>query len=360
MAHALQPDERGDREDHQRPERARPRHGPPGHEQQQQEAQPDAEVDRVIAQRRGAHAPHHRRAPPGAHQPPARHQEEAEDDRAPRRIGEQRRPDHEGGLDRRAGVRGLGERVDRGVTADPSQRQHRDAREDHAAAARHDGAPAVGRQRDRAGHQQHGDDDDDDDERLRGLQRLLRGLDLVGLEHLQLLQVRRQSIGDPGRQTGAGGDLRDEVVEVERHRAAARDVAVEDLEKLAVGGAVRLLPRHLRGGAPEHLRGVAVGDLAQGRGDRRRERLQVGRERLAQLVLDRRTGVDALQDGGRQRFADLLVLEQAIARLHPVLGVEQLALRPHRDDAHRPQERREHEKDDHAGALHGAIVASPG
>ena len=141
------------------------------------------------------------------------------------------------------------------------------------------------------------------------LQRLLRGLDLVGLEHLQLLEVRREAIGDPGRQAGAGGDLRDEVVEVERHGAAARNIAVEDLQQLAVCGAVRLLPGHLRGGAPEHLRGVAVGDLAQGRGDRRRERLQVGRQRLTQLVLDRRAGVDALQDGGRQRLADLLVLE---------------------------------------------------
>jgi hypothetical protein len=98
-------------------------------------------------------------------------------------------------------------------------------------------------------------------------------------------------------------------VQVERHGAAARDITVEDLQQLAVGGAVGLLPRHLRGGAPEDLRSVAVGDLTQGRGDRAGQRLQGGRQRLAQPVLDRRAGVDALQDGGRQRFADLLVLE---------------------------------------------------
>jgi hypothetical protein len=51
---------------------------------------------------------------------------------------------------------------------------------------------------------------------------------------------------------------------------------------------------------------------------------------------------------------------RAVARLHPVLRVEQLALCPHGDDAHRPQQRGKHEEDDHAGALHGAIVASSG
>ena len=92
------------------------------------------------------------------------------------------------------------------------------------------------------------------------------------------------------------------------------------------------------------------------------ERSQVAIAKPGHVVVDREKIAGEVFRPPRplERFADRLVLEQAVARLHPVLGVEHLALRPHGDDAYRPQERREHEEDDHAGALHAAIVASPG
>jgi hypothetical protein len=197
-------------------------------------------------------------------------------------------------------------------------------------------------------------------QRLERLHRLLRGLELVGLEDLELLEVLWEPVRHAGRQAGAGGDLVDQVVQVQGHRSATGDVAFEDAHQLPVGRPVGLLPRRQRRGAAQNIRGVAVGDLAQARGDRRCQRLEVLGQPVAQLVLDRRGRVDALQDGRRQRVADLHVLEQAIARLHPVLGVEQLPVGPYGDDPERPQKRRKHQQDHYGGAFHAVILFDPG
>src|SRR5215211_6829858 len=108
--------------------------------------------------------------------------------------------------------------------------------------------------------------------------------------------------------------------------------------------------------AAEQPRRVAVGDLLQPRSCGAREAVQRRRQRLLQARLDVFALIQPVDEVGPERVPDRLVLEQVIARLHPVVRVEHLPIRPQAEAEHDQEERAQHEQGDDrdaSGRAHG-------
>ena len=109
-----------------------------------------------------------------------------------------------------------------------------------------------------------------------------------------------------------------------------------------MGAAVGLLPQGLHPGRLERPARHGVGSVAQAGRGRARQRLQLGRQALAAARPGTSTfAYSSIDEVGGKRVADLLVLEQLGARVHPLVRVERLLVRPAGQDREEPEEGRE-------------------
>ena len=125
-------------------------------------------------------------------------------------------------------------------------------------------------------------------------------------------------------------------------------------------GAVRLLPELLcPGRAEERARRPGRSDL-----DSRRDCGRRALGRLRQVLLELRGRVGAverhLDELGRDRCPDVVVLEQPRRRFRPVVGREQLPLRPDRQRADQRDQRRQHDQAPDEPCPLPAHVSDPG
>ena len=96
---------------------------------------------------------------------------------------------------------------------------------------------------------------------------VLRGLQLVGVEDLDLSGIGRQLFGEAGADPDLVGEVGDQAAEVEADVAVfGRDrffLFFEHFDQLFVGGPVGALPEALRGRGLEQLFGAVAGHLSQ-------------------------------------------------------------------------------------------------
>jgi hypothetical protein len=188
---------------------------------------------------------------------------------------------------------------------------------------------------------------------------VLRGLELPRAQHDEVGRAR----GDRGRQPPAHPELLrhrlQQPLQMQRdHALAGRDVratTVEHLQQVDLGRAIRVGPQPLDARVLERPERGAVGELAQPARGRAGERLQPGRERRADLSLDVDVGVELVDQERRELLADHGPLQQLGAGLRPVVGVQDLAVRPHGEDPAEGEHRcHHHENTCDAPATHGA------
>ena len=81
-------------------------------------------------------------------------------------------------------------------------------------------------------------------------------------------------------------------------------------------------------GRPKQLFGSTHGELLQSDGGGPSERLSARRQGLLQLALHVAIRIEPVRQGDSDLALNRLILEQLAARLGPILGVEQLPIRP--------------------------------
>ena len=119
-------------------------------------------------------------------------------------------------------------------------------------------------------------------------------------------------------------------------------------------GPVGALPESLGGRGLQQLVGAVAGDLAQPAGDRPGQFLGVAGQDFAQFLLDVDVFVELVDEVVADRFADRRVLDQPVAGVDPVVGVERLALGPDREDAEEGEHRAEHDQRFHRASASAA------
>ena len=232
----------------------------------------------------------------------------------------------------------LDQLVDDDAAGDVAGDDHREAGGDQADAAEQDRHPAFA-----AGEVDGNAEDDEGEEREQQGQTLdrdrdvLRRLQLVGLEDLDLGSVGRQFLRQVFADPHLLGKVREQAAEVEL------DVPIfgfdrfflvfEDGEKLFVGGPVRLFPEFLGGRGFERLFGALTRDLAQATGRGAGQVLGVAGQDFFQFLAHVDVFVELVDQVIAEGRADRLVLEEAPAGVDPVVGVERLALGPDRENA---------------------------
>ena len=165
---------------------------------------------------------------------------------------------------------------------------------------------------------------------------VLRRGELIGLEDRQLAGVggdfRGELAGDP-ELAAAFGEQR---LEVEGDFAAAgrdrRAFVVEDLQQRFVGGAVGRAPEAFGLRGFQRPFGDFGSELVQRPGGRPGEGREPRREGLFQFGLDVDVGEEFVGEVVGELGPDLVVLQELVAGVHPVVGVERLAVDPDRED----------------------------
>ena len=157
-------------------------------------------------------------------------------------------------------------------------------------------------------------------------------LEPIGVQDRDLSGVVRYlRLGAPA-DTEPLGRLSEQRLQVERHVATlGRDAfaaALDQVHEAAVRPAVRLFPERLCPRPSKQLFGSPHGELLQSDGGGPGERLRARRQGLLQLALHVAIRIEPVRQEGRDPALNRLILEQLAARLGPVLGVEQLPIRP--------------------------------
>ena len=218
------------------------------------------------------------------------------------------------------------------LSAAPAGDPHRRGEQRHAGERQHEREPAQG-----GGHVLHGRGgsarDDRDSARA--------GRDL-----------RSQRAGQPEPLA----DFHDERAQVEVDGLARdrhdRRLALGDCDEAFGCELVRPLPRLLHARALERPVGDVLRDVAQAARRRSGERSQARRQRAGQLRAHVDVRVDLVDEVAGDGAAHRAVLQQRGARARPVVGVQQLAVGPHRDDRQHRDDRPQREQ-----AAHG--IAPP-
>ena len=221
----------------------------------------------------------------------------------------------------------VGERRDHPVPCELADREHGDACDYQAdprrrVVRRRSGARKIGR-----GEGHHREPEEDPSDRAERVDGGAHLLDLLGRRDLQLGDVRRQPIDGRGRQTRLGGHLLEQRAEVEVDRHVRPSIALS-----RVWCAARFAScQAVRAAALPSSRGAFLRATSLNPSPRPRKRLQCGRQRCLEALLDLVTVVQGLDEVEPDRGADRLVLEQVGAGVDPVVGVQRLALGPDAD-----------------------------
>ena len=315
--------------------------------QEQVEGGEDAPADpRPVAQGRRDRSTRPGRVAHRPGEPRSDEDDDAVDDRRPRHLGEQARPDDPGGADGVAhGLPGA-ERVDDVVADGAPDHEEKDADEEEGDTDVAEHRAAAARQPDGARVECDRDQDDEPAHPLDQLHARLGSLELVGLEDHDLPDVRWQPRVELVAETELRPDVDHERAQVERdHAAARRDVAaclvLEDGHQLLVGDPVGGLPEVLDARALQEAVDALDGGLAERPRDRAGESLEVRRKPLLHHRLRVGAFVELVDDVDGERHAHLVVLEQLRARVDPGVGVERLPLDPEGEGADEDDERPE-------------------
>ena len=178
-------------------------------------------------------------------------------------------------------------------------------------------------------------DDDHEQDHARQLDDADCALDLVddvAFEQHQLARVVGQAVAETFFEPEIDPEHPDELAEVEHHHAVVgldrRVVTASDGDESLVRGLVDLAPQTGGGVAAEH----PIDGLGSTRPNGRSHEPAEADERIGELAVDLVGDVDALEqlvgDVLRERSADLVVGQQFVADLHPVLGLEHLLFDP--------------------------------
>ena len=108
------------------------------------------------------------------------------------------------------------------------------------------------------------------------------------------------------------------------------NIDVDDLEKAIVSGFIGGLPGIEGGGAAKQARSVASRNLLQPRGRGSGKPVEPRGQRRLEPLLDFRALEQLVDDERAERRPNRLVLQQGVAGLHPVVGIERLSLGPDR------------------------------
>jgi hypothetical protein len=165
----------------------------------------------------------------------------------------------------------------------------------------------------------------------------------------------RSCVGEFTAEAEAARELGHEVAKVQLHLAVGRGdhgaPAVDDLQKRRVCRGVGRDPGVLDARPSQQLRRPSIGELPEPGRRRPRERLRRRRQPLLECPCHVDAREQLVDQVGAESVLDLLVREQLLARGSPVLGVERLAVDPHREGTDERDERREDEQGRHQKAV---------
>ena len=157
------------------------------------------------------------------------------------------------------------------------------------------------------------------------------------MQDRELRRVRRQPFGKPAADAELRLGLLQQPLQVECDVPAGgghvvSTTVLDNLEKAPVGAPIRLLPQLLCARAREQPIHALHSDSLERPGGRASQRLEPRRQRVFELGLYVDVRVELVDQVDRQLPPDLVVLEQLGARIGPVVGVQQLAVRPDGED----------------------------
>ena len=194
-------------------------------------------------------------------------------------------------------------------------------------------APAPGEKHRQRVEDEHGDDHEDA-QRAQPLGAGLNRLELVGLHDHDLARVRRQlrrqaePLLEPPQKRP---QIEHDVLALDRDPLR---VALDDRDQPLVHLPVRRLPDLLQAGPLQKLVGGADGQLLETSCQGRGEPLSVLGQALLEGGRDVDVVIEFVDEEDREGAPNLVVLQQARARVHPRVRLERLPLRPHRQRAH--------------------------
>jgi hypothetical protein len=144
------------------------------------------------------------------------------------------------------------------------------------------------------------------------------------------------------------GEVRDEAGQVEGDFAVlGRDsfpVVFQHGQQLFVCGPVGVSPEALRGGGLEDLVGALARDLAQAARHWACQLLGFAGQDVFQFLFDVDVGVELVDEIVADGGADRRVLDQPVAGVDPVVGVQRLALDPDGEHAEEGEQRAQHDQ----------------